>query len=433
MKTSFTCLAVTLISLLVSSSTVAADNSTRKTTTDGRIEDSGLIIPLDDHGMYIRNSSGQHEVKWTNKTKVALQINFRQVGNIKDNVLSYKIHSSSEVLDFSFPKGPISAEKNIRPNTWKSAAGNAAKESWVSANGLRIYFNETLTGHLPTENSPSFVGSFVFGKPSKLSINGEEIEVSMKKGGQTDILLFGLLDTKDCHPFVNRATVIGHAEGDAIVADEIHLIPIGDSAKSDDPKLPRYLYIGDSISGNYTKGLLASLAGKINAHHPPTNCGPTGKGVSSLAHWLGAYEEPGRHWDVISFNFGHWNAASTKDQYQSDLENICQRLEKTGAKLIWVTTAPVPLGYDPAGQLSEDGKASGRKAGVMQKYLNPWAAEVIARHPKITVHDQWQFVKDNADDLYTPWWQGRNVHFGGQQADALGKHLAQDVMERISQ
>ena len=424
MKTIFTCFAISLGSLLISSTIYAADNSTRKTTTEARVEDSGLIIPLDNHSMYIRNSSGQHEVKWTDKTKVALQINFRQVANIKEKVLSYRVHSSSEVLEFKFPQGPIFAEKNIRSNTWELAAENATKESWVSANGLRVYFDETRTAHFPSENAPSFVGSFTFGKQSKLTINGQELEVSMKKGGQTDILLFGLLETEDCLPFVNRATVIGHAEGDAIVADEIHLVPIGDSAKSDDPKLPRYLYIGDSISGNYTKA---------NAHHPPTNCGPTGKGVESLSHWLGAYEQPGRHWDIISFNFGHWNAASTKQQYQSDLEIICQQLEKTGAKLIWVTTAPVPLGSGLAGVLTEDNKAPGRKSGVMHKYLNPWAAEVIARHPKITIHDQWQFVKDNADDLYTTWWQGNNVHFGGQQADALGEQLAQEVLKRLSE
>ena len=75
-----------------------------------------------------------------------------------------------------------------------------------------------------------------------------------------------------------------------------------------------------------------------------------------------------------------------------------------------------------------DGKAPGRKAGVMARYLNPWALEVVKRHPKITVCDQWQFVRDNLDGLYTKWWKGNNVHFGGKPADELGRLLAEHVL-----
>ena len=67
----------------------------------------------------------------------------------------------------------------------------------------------------------------------------------------------------------------------------------------------------------------------------------------------------------------------------------------------------------------------------MQKYLNPWAAEVMARHPEITICDQWKFVKDNADGLYTDWWAGQNVHFSGEPADALGKFLGEHVERRF--
>ena len=36
-------------------------------------------------------------------------------------------------------------------------------------------------------------------------------------------------------------------------------------------------------------------------------------------------------------------------------------------------------------------------------------------------------VKDNEAALYTEWWAGKNVHFGGKQADALGRLLAGHV------
>ena len=174
------------------------------------------------------------------------------------------------------------------------------------------------------------------------------------------------------------------------------------------------------------------MAGKTNYHHPPTNCGPSGKGKGQIHNWLGAYERKGRQWDVISFNFGHWDAGNTKAKYQENLEAVITQLEKTGAKLIWVTTCPVPNGYGPAGAL-KDGKATGRTAGVMKKYLNPWALEVVKKHPRIIICDQWQFVKKHENDIYKEWWAGKNVHFGGEAADALGKMLAEKVQEALAE
>lgn len=220
----------------------------------------------------------------------------------------------------------------------------------------------------------------------------------------------------------------GKMKGDVFHATEVLLRPIPDQTANDDPNLPRYLFIGDSISGNYGPGLRAALEGKFNLHHPPTNCGPSGKGRGRVNIWLGDYNTKGRHWDVISFNFGHWDASNTKQTYQENLEGVIAQLKKTGASLIWVTTCPVPNGYQPAGDLQPDGRATGRTTGVMKKYFNPRAAEVIARHPEISVCDQWQFVKDHQQVLYREWWAGKNVHFGGEPAHALGRFLAEHVL-----
>ena len=43
--------------------------------------------------------------------------------------------------------------------------------------------------------------------------------------------------------------------------------------------LPRVLLIGDSISMGYTVPVRELLKGKANVHHPPTNCGPTTRGL----------------------------------------------------------------------------------------------------------------------------------------------------------
>jgi len=395
-------------------------------------EVSGLIIPRNNQGMYIRNEEGQSEITWTSNTKVALVVNNRLLSGLKGDRLTYKIHSSKEVVTFSIPKGPITGIKTTRGGKILQRDLQAAeKEKWLSENGLHLYFNEKpAREQLGTKKDPRFIGTWdPATKPRTLSINGVKYEISMKKGGQTSVLLYNLFSVKDCKPFINRARVVGRKHGDVLIAKEIHLDPIGDQAALDDPKLPRYLFIGDSISGNYDKGLREALSGKFNLHHPPTNCGPSGKGAKSIVNWLGAFDQPGRHWDVISFNHGHWDSKNDKASYQANLEKVIAELKKTKAKLIWVTTCPVPNGYDPAGPLEANGKAPGRTAGVMKKYLNPWALEVVKRHPQISICDQWQYCKDQATELYKDWWVGKNVHFNGEPADKLGHFLAEHVLK----
>src|SRR2546422_541914 len=60
----------------------------------------------------------------------------------------------------------------------------------------------------------------------------------------------------------------------------------------DDPKLPRVLLIGDSISIGYTVPVRELLQSKANVHRPLTNCGPTTNGLANLDKWLG-----GGKWD----------------------------------------------------------------------------------------------------------------------------------------
>ena len=153
------------------------------------------------------------------------------------------------------------------------------------------------------------------------------------------------------------------------------------------------------------------------------------KGKNSIVEWLGAHQQKGRHWDVISFNFGHWDAGNDKATYQENLEVLIGELEKTKAKLIWVTTCPVPKGFLSAGNLTQDGKAPKRTSGVMEKYLNPWALEVMKRHLEISICDQWQYVKDNEAGVYKKFWGSKNVHFGGEPADKLGEFLAAHVLK----
>ena len=97
----------------------------------------------------------------------------------------------------------------------------------------------------------------------------------------------------------------------------------------DDPKLPRVLIIGDSVSRGYTLAVREFLAGKANVHRAPANCGPTKTGIEKLTVWLG----DGR-WDVITFNFGIHDRRTSEEDYKKRLTQITTRLEATGAKLL---------------------------------------------------------------------------------------------------
>lgn len=402
-----------------------------KGTPAGNTTVSGLVVPGKEMNLALRTRAGQFEFKSNTRTRVALKINTRQLRRLKGGVLSFNVHSSKQVLTYQVPKGPITGIVALRgPRHVANALAIARREKWISERGLRLEFGQSsVEGQLPTPDDPRFIGTWnPAATPRTLTIGSTAYEISLKKGGQTTALLYGLITAADCRPFLSRATVIGSRRGGLMVADEIHVEPLGDQAALDDPKLPRYLFIGDSISGNYSRGLRDALKGKFNLHHPPTNCGPSGKGKGNIVEWLGGYKQPRRGWDVISFNFGHWDAGNDRKTYQANIEAVIIELKKTNAKLIWVTTCPVPTGFPPAGNLSARGKAPRRTAGVMRKYLNPWAMEVIARHPQITVCDQWRFVKDHQGDLFMAWWKGKNVHFRGDQAVALGRLLADHVL-----
>ena len=105
----------------------------------------------------------------------------------------------------------------------------------------------------------------------------------------------------------------------------------------DDPKLPRVLLIGDSVSRGYTQAVRKALAGKLNVHRAPANCGPTASGLKNIEVWLGNGK-----WDLIHFNFGIHDRNTPVADYQQRLEQLIERMKKTGAKLVWASSTPCP-------------------------------------------------------------------------------------------
>ena len=187
--------------------------------------------------------------------------------------------------------------------------------------------------------------------------------------------------------------------------------------------LPRVLLIGDSISMGYTLAVRELLNGKANVHRVPTNGGPTTRGLAEIERWIG--DKP---WDVIHFNWGLHDVKymDTKggrvdptsgkvqvpiDEYERNLRQLTQRLKKTGAKLIWCSTTPVPEGSD------------GRIVGDEVKY-NSVAAKVMAEEEVMT-NDLYAFAKPQMDKIGLP----ANVHYSPEGYEVLAKQVA-SVIEK---
>ena len=146
--------------------------------------------------------------------------------------------------------------------------------------------------------------------------------------------------------------------------------------------LPQVLLIGDSISIGYTSGVTEILKNEAVITHNKANAEHTGTGLKQLDKWLGTTK-----WDVIHFNWGLWDLCyrhpdskvqgnrdkvhgkitTTPEQYEQNLEMLVQRLEKTGAVLIWANTTVVPENEE------------GRFVGDDKKY-NEVAERVMKKH-----------------------------------------------------
>jgi len=169
--------------------------------------------------------------------------------------------------------------------------------------------------------------------------------------------------------------------------------------------LPRVLLLGDSISMGYTVPVRTRLPGHANVHRPTENCGDTARGVAALDQWLGSGK-----WDVIHFNFGLHDLKFLDDKgalvapdkgrqvaslagYEKNLREIVVRLKRTGARLIFATTTPVPAG------------SAGRIQGDELRY-NEVAVKVMKENG-VAIDDLHAFVVPRQALIQRP----KNVHF----------------------
>lgn len=198
---------------------------------------------------------------------------------------------------------------------------------------------------------------------------------------------------------------------------------------TDDPNLPRVLILGDSVSIGYTLALRKELASKANVHRPAANCGSTKIGLRDLDKWLGD-----KKWDVIHFNWGlhdlgyrftendnrnakgeyarpdnggHQNVPPA--EYEKNLRELVGRLKKTGAKLIFATTTPVPADLHSY--------VKGAEAPYNE------AARKVMKEEGVIIDDLWTFSMPQLDKLQI---EG-NPHFTSKGSAVLAKEIARII------
>jgi hypothetical protein len=177
----------------------------------------------------------------------------------------------------------------------------------------------------------------------------------------------------------------------------------------DNPKLPRVLLIGDSISIGYTLPVRKALAGRANVHRAPQNCGRTAVGLLKLNVWL----DDGK-WDVIHFNFGIHDEHTPLADYEKQLEEFVARLQKTRAKLIWASTTPI--------QRNEAKKHF--PESIVER--NTIAARMMQRHG-VAVDDLFTFISPYQATLQRP----NDAHFTAEGCEMLGQQVARSILASL--
>jgi acyl-CoA thioesterase-1 len=193
----------------------------------------------------------------------------------------------------------------------------------------------------------------------------------------------------------------------------------------EDPKLPRVLLLGDSISMGYTLPVREMLAGKANVLRPAENCGDTARGIKRLDVWLGD-----KKWDVIHFNFGlhdlkyldetgkyvtpdKGKQVTSLEQYDKNLRQIVERLKKTNARLIFATTTPVP------------DASAGRVKGDEVKYNA--VAEKVMKETGVEIDDLCVLVMAHPTMI-----QPKNVHYTKDGYKALADQAVKLIEKSLA-
>ena len=179
----------------------------------------------------------------------------------------------------------------------------------------------------------------------------------------------------------------------------------------------RVLLIGDSISIGYIESVRELLKDKAEVHGLPIAAKSSTHGLAEIDAHLAKMR-----WDVIHFNWGlndleHFGSGKHRiplELYEKNLTKLVDKLEKTGAVLVWATTTPIPKGTGT------------RTHGDAVKY-NAVAAKVL-KGRSIRVNDLYAFVLPRLPRIQME----KDVHYTEVGYAVLGGEVASQVKLALS-
>ena len=191
--------------------------------------------------------------------------------------------------------------------------------------------------------------------------------------------------------------------------------------------LPKVLLIGDSITGGYCQTVAKALEGEAVVAKSSDNGESTAVGVKKIDGWLGDTK-----WDVIHFNWGVWDMYGW--QYASDdrspamyaqrLETLVVRMQKTGAKLIWATTTPVPP--KPEATMLKRWKKEVVISQELESQYREAALQVMKKHD-VQVDDLYALMKPRQKEFQ----KDDNVHFSAAGSALMAKQVADCILKSL--
>lgn len=191
--------------------------------------------------------------------------------------------------------------------------------------------------------------------------------------------------------------------------------------------LPKVLLIGDSISGAYHKLVAQALEGKAVVAKSSDNGESTAVGVIKIDGWLGDTK-----WDVIHFNWGVWDMYGwqyaeddrSPAMYAQRLETLVVRMKKTGAKLIWATTTPVPP--KPETTMLKRWKKEVVISPELERQYQEAALQVMKKH-EVQVNDLYTLIKPRRSEFQAD----DNVHFSGGGSALMANQVAECIVKNL--
>ena len=264
---------------------------------------------------------------------------------------------------------------------------------------------------------------------SGVRIKDEVIPLTGKVARKRDVPIIDLYEPLSGKPDLFPDQIHPNAEGAYYMAKEIYaaLTGLQITGEYTEPEPANVLIIGDSISIGYFKPVREMLSGRAIAQHNAGNAAHTGYGLAKLDEWLGDTK-----WDVIHFNHGlhdlkyvdeNGKNATVEagkqqipiDQYEKNLDELVIRLKKTGAKLIFANTTPVPDG-------------TGIRVKGDAKIYNLAAERVMKKHD-IPVNDLYSFSMARLEEIQRP----ANVHFTPEGSRLLAEQVTKCIIKALDE